>query len=138
MRKHERLEQTLKEAWIGDAVLCLYARSKILLEDGLIESDKFVRMTSNKFLGVIGEASEVEAKIGRVYQRKQGWRHRHRVAPRDLFKAHFLVLKFGRNTVSNPISGRKAHTLYTVVIEVASASAPSTAAPMPPMPKENP
>lgn len=68
MRKHERLEQTLKEAWIGDAVLCLYARSKILLEDGLIESDKFVRMTSNKFLGVIGEASEVEAEIGRVYQ----------------------------------------------------------------------
>ena len=70
MRKEERLEQTLKEAWIGDAVLCLYARSKILLEDGLIESDKFERLTSNRFLGAIGEASEVEAQIGRVYQRE--------------------------------------------------------------------
>ena len=69
MRKDERLEQTMKEAWIGDAVLCLYARSKILLEDGLIQSDKFERMTSNRFLGAIGEASEVEAQIGRVYQR---------------------------------------------------------------------
>ena len=69
MRKDERLEQTLKEAWIGDAVLCLYARSKILVEDGEIDSDKFERMTSNRFLGAIGEASEVEAEIGRVYQR---------------------------------------------------------------------
>ena len=69
MRKDERLEQTMKEAWIGDAVLCLYARSKILLEDGLIESDKFERLTSNRFLGALGEAGEVEAQIGRVYQR---------------------------------------------------------------------
>uniref|UniRef100_Q01NH2 Uncharacterized protein n=1 Tax=Solibacter usitatus (strain Ellin6076) TaxID=234267 RepID=Q01NH2_SOLUE len=68
-RRDKRIEQTLKEAWIGDAVLCLYARSKILMEDGLIESEKFERMTSNRFLGAIGEASEVEAEIGRIYQR---------------------------------------------------------------------
>jgi dsRNA-specific ribonuclease len=70
VRKEERLQKTLQEAWIGDAVLSLYARSKILLEDGSIESDKFVRMTSNRFLSAIGDASEVEAEIGRIYQRE--------------------------------------------------------------------
>ncbi|MGA7409393.1 MAG: hypothetical protein WBW33_02845 [Bryobacteraceae bacterium] len=30
-------EQILKEAWIGDAALCLFAREKILREDGLVE-----------------------------------------------------------------------------------------------------
>ena len=69
MRKDLRLEQTLKEAWIGDAVLSLYARRRILLEDGRIEAEKFTRMTSNHFLSVFGEASEVEAELGRVYQR---------------------------------------------------------------------
>ena len=70
MRKEERLELTLKDAWIGDAVLSLFARRKILAEDGLIDSDKFVRMTSNRFLSAIGEASEVEAEIGRIYSRE--------------------------------------------------------------------
>ena len=68
MRKEERLEQTLKEAWIGDAVLSLYARRWILQEDGRIESEKYIRMTSNRFLSTVGEASEVEAELGRVYQ----------------------------------------------------------------------
>jgi dsRNA-specific ribonuclease len=67
--KEERLEQTMKDAWIGDAVLCLYARQAILLEESRIDSAKFVRMTSNRFLSAIGEASEVEAEIGRVYQK---------------------------------------------------------------------
>ena len=68
--RDERLQQTLEEAWIGDAVLCLYSRSKIL-KDGGIDSEKFVRMTSNRFLSTVGDASEVEAAIGRVY-RKEG------------------------------------------------------------------
>ena len=68
MRK-ERLEQTWKEAWIGDAVLCLHARCKILLEDDRIASEKFIRMTSNRFLSALGDPTEVEAEIGRVYQR---------------------------------------------------------------------
>jgi dsRNA-specific ribonuclease len=68
--KDERQEQILREAWIGDAVLSLFARSKILLEDGRIDADKFERMTSNRFLGVVGDASGVEAEIGRVYRRE--------------------------------------------------------------------
>jgi hypothetical protein len=66
-RRGDRLQQTLEEAWIGDAVLCLYSRSKIL-QDGGIDSEKFVRMTSNRFLSTVGDASEVEAAIGRIYR----------------------------------------------------------------------
>ena len=67
MAKPARREQVLKDAWLGDAVLCLYARHRILREDGGIEAAKCTRMTSNQFLGVVGDASQVEAEIGRVY-----------------------------------------------------------------------
>lgn len=65
----KRREQILREAWIGDAVLCLYARERILREDGCLNGEKYVRMTSNRFLACIGDASEVEAGIGRVFER---------------------------------------------------------------------
>ena len=61
-------EQVSQAAWIGDAVLSLYARSKILREDGRLNGEKCVRMTSNQFLSTIGEPTRVEAEIGRVYQ----------------------------------------------------------------------
>jgi hypothetical protein len=60
----------MKDAWIGDAVLCLYARLKILREDGVIDGVKSVRLTSNQFLSTLGEPSEVEAEIGQVYARE--------------------------------------------------------------------
>ena len=60
----------LEDAWVGDAVLSLFARTRILHGDGGQDQEKFVRMTSNRFLTVIGEASEVEAAIGRIYQRE--------------------------------------------------------------------
>ena len=62
-------EQILKDAWIGDAVLSLYVRRKILSEDGVIDGPKAERMTSNHFLSVLGEPSEVEAELGRVFER---------------------------------------------------------------------
>jgi hypothetical protein len=65
----KRREEVLKEAWIGDAVLCLYAREKILREDRCLDGEKYMRMTSNRFLACIGEPSEVEAGIGRVFER---------------------------------------------------------------------
>ena len=58
----------LEDAWIGDAVLSLYARRRILRGDGALDQEKFTRMTSNQFLAVIGEPSEVEAEIGRIYE----------------------------------------------------------------------
>jgi len=60
-------EQILKEAWLGDAVLCLYARRRILDEDQRIDAPKAERMTSNQFLAAKGEPSEMEAAIGRVF-----------------------------------------------------------------------
>jgi pyruvoyl-dependent arginine decarboxylase (PvlArgDC) len=67
MAKSVRREQVLKDAWLGDAVLCLYARMRILNDGGGIDAAKCTRMTSNQFLGAVGEPSEVEAEIGRVY-----------------------------------------------------------------------
>ena len=61
-------ERILQEAWIGDAVLSLYARSKILREDGHVNAERLIRMTSNQFLTALGEPSEVEAELGRAYR----------------------------------------------------------------------
>ncbi len=58
----------VQEAWIGDAVLTLYARLKILREDGALDGPKSVRMTSNQFLATIGEPTKVEAELGRAFE----------------------------------------------------------------------
>ena len=63
-----RRRKILEEAWIGDAVLGLYARGRILRDGGAVDSAKFERMTSNRFLATLGEPSEVEAEIGREYE----------------------------------------------------------------------
>jgi dsRNA-specific ribonuclease len=68
-RAEAQRKAVLEDAWIGDAVLALFARQRILRGDGLQDQEKFIRMTSNQFLAVVGEPSEVEAQIGRVYER---------------------------------------------------------------------
>jgi hypothetical protein len=68
MNASEKREKILKEAWVGDAVLSLYARRRILRETRAVDSERFERMTSNRFLASKGEPSEVEAEIGRVYE----------------------------------------------------------------------
>jgi dsRNA-specific ribonuclease len=58
------------QAWIGDAVLALYAREWILTQKQLAHSERaemFKRMTSNRFLATIGEPTAMEAEIGSVY-----------------------------------------------------------------------
>ncbi len=61
-------ERILRQAWIGDAVLCVYARSKILREGGAVDDARAERMTSNRFLAALGEPSEVEAAIGAAFE----------------------------------------------------------------------
>ena len=65
-------EATLREiAWIGDAVLALWARSWILQQAQIKpeqRSDVFVSMTSNRFLSAFGEPTAVEASIGKIFQ----------------------------------------------------------------------
>jgi len=58
-------------AWVGDAVLALFAREWILRQVDIKPTDRaeeFSRMTSNDFLACIGEPTAVEAAIGDVYQ----------------------------------------------------------------------
>jgi 23S rRNA maturation mini-RNase III len=69
MTASERRRRILEEAWLGDAVLSLYARRHILATDGAVDSAKLERMTSNRFLATFGEPSEIEAEIGRAYKK---------------------------------------------------------------------
>jgi dsRNA-specific ribonuclease len=64
-------EQLRNDAWIGDAVLALFARSW-LLQIGQGENSKdrnrmFELWVSNQFLSSFGEPTSVEATIGRTY-----------------------------------------------------------------------
>ncbi len=57
-------------AWLGDAVLSLFAREWLLKKTALnfaVRTEEFVAMTSNQFLKSIGEPTAVEAKIGKIY-----------------------------------------------------------------------
>lgn len=66
----ENLMREREEAWVGDAVLALYMRELILKEQGKMDGEMFIRCTSNDFLRNIGNATSVEALIGRIYQEK--------------------------------------------------------------------
>ena len=58
----------LKEkAWIGDAVLGLYAREWILKQEKKMDAEMFTRMTSNHFLNSLGNPTKVEADIGETF-----------------------------------------------------------------------
>ena len=59
------------KAWIGDAVLALFAREWILQAPHIKKEDRadaFIRMTSNQFLSAVGEPTAMEAKIGVIYE----------------------------------------------------------------------
>ena len=61
------------KAWIGDAVLGLYAREWILRQKDVAvaeRSEVFKSMTSNEFLSALGNPTEMEAQIGAVYEDK--------------------------------------------------------------------
>ncbi len=62
-------DELVAEAWIGDAVLTLYVRSRILRETGSVDGALSARMTANQFLSGLGEPTRVEAEIGRIYHR---------------------------------------------------------------------
>ena len=64
-RDPRRIEQ--EQAWVGDAVLGLFARLWILEREGKMDAEMFARMSSNQFLSSIGNPTAVEARIGRCY-----------------------------------------------------------------------
>jgi dsRNA-specific ribonuclease len=58
-------------AWVGDAVLALFAREWIVKQKALstdARTEAFISMTSNGFLAHFGEPTAVEARIGLAYQ----------------------------------------------------------------------
>ncbi len=61
-------ERLRKEAWVGDAILALYVREWILAEEGTINGKLFIEFTSNDFLRRTGNATGVEAQIGRTFK----------------------------------------------------------------------
>ncbi|MDB6071301.1 MAG: hypothetical protein JWL81_2472 [Verrucomicrobiales bacterium] len=58
-----------EEAWVGDAVLGLFARQYILTQTGAMGQEEFAAMTSNAFLSAFGPPTRVESWIGKVYQK---------------------------------------------------------------------
>lgn len=61
-----RLER--EAAWVGDAVLALFARQFVLRERGNMDGEWFTLLTSNDFLSAVGNPTAVEAAIGRRYR----------------------------------------------------------------------
>lgn len=64
-------EEQRTKAWIGDAVLALFAREWILHQKWIPpkeRAERFIEMTSNKFLSAIGQPTAMEAEIGIIYE----------------------------------------------------------------------
>ena len=64
---HGEVEELRQQAWVGDAVLELYARTRILAEEHERNAPKLIRFVRNAFLNSIGQPTRVEAEIGRRY-----------------------------------------------------------------------
>jgi hypothetical protein len=66
MKPTDPVRREREEAWIGDAVLSLFARNWILASSGSMDAALFAAMTSNQFLSTIGNPTTVESRIGRT------------------------------------------------------------------------
>ena len=66
--KDEMIRRERENAWIGDAVLALFARQFVLRERGTMDGEWFTLLTSNDFLSAFGNPTRVEASIGELYQ----------------------------------------------------------------------
>ncbi len=66
-RKDDELKKEREAAWIGDAVLALFARQFVLNERDSMDGEWFTRLTCNDFLSAFGPPTKVEASIGKLY-----------------------------------------------------------------------
>jgi len=90
-------EEKRSKAWIGDAVLGLFAREWILKKTDIAVKERahvFIQMTSNQFLASLGEPTAMEAEIGVVYE-SEGLQ-----AAFDFIEGKFLPLFIKRRTKS--------------------------------------
>ncbi len=70
-RKTSEEECLRQDAWVGDAVLELFARSLVLRRTGTVDAEMKKRLTCNEFLACLGAPTKMEARIGVIY-REQG------------------------------------------------------------------
>jgi hypothetical protein len=66
--KEQMIRAEREKAWIGDAVLALFARKFVLRERGCMDAVWFTHLTSNGFLSALGNPTSVEAKIGGIFE----------------------------------------------------------------------
>ena len=66
--KDDMIRRERENAWIGDAVLALFARQYVLRERGSMDGEWFTLLTSNDFLSAFGNPTRVEASIGELYE----------------------------------------------------------------------
>ena len=66
-RKDDDLRNEREAAWVGDAVLALFARQFVLKERNSMDGEWFTKLTSNDFLSCFGNPTRVEASIGKIY-----------------------------------------------------------------------
>jgi hypothetical protein len=64
MNSKLRRKSILEDAWLGDAVLALFARQRILSSGQGIDNEKAIRMTSNKFLTILGASAPSTKRKG--------------------------------------------------------------------------
>lgn len=67
-RKDEEIRLERESAWVGDAILALFAREFVLKERQTMDGIWFTRLTSNDFLSSFGNPTRVEASIGKLYK----------------------------------------------------------------------
>ena len=69
-KKPDPIDQLRQDAWIGDAVLELYARDWVLRHHGAVDATIKMRFTCNQFLNCVANPTKVEAEIGVIYQQQ--------------------------------------------------------------------
>jgi dsRNA-specific ribonuclease len=70
VKTDDEIRELREHAWVGDAVLALYAREWVLRERAAMDGEWFTRMTSNDFLSCFGNPTAVEARIGALYRER--------------------------------------------------------------------
>lgn len=68
MKQPDAVREEREAAWIGDAVLSLFARRWVLEQTGRMDQEMFAALSSNQFLSTMGKPTALEARIGREFE----------------------------------------------------------------------
>ena len=68
--KSQAIKTLREDAWIGDAVLELLIRQWVLNQGRGVDAERKKQLTCNQFLSALGPPTEVEARVGILYQQQ--------------------------------------------------------------------